>query len=247
MSEHRLGEIVIERPRHGMRISLKKVTGYKKELKKITDEAIEDGLLSPYLIKPRRQTKGFSDHIAPLYRWLRSHVGQPWDYVHSELCLRLDITTLSGQHIMSHVWDFVEKDVVLIDRVVYHKHRSRYLSNYQLRCSLGFGRHQLYIHPETRILCQVESTPNQPKEKSDNLLLIDKYHQYHKIDDLWYLITFSDFPVTPVDYIAGDVLLKSKVNRWQALQNYYKAIYAASKRQCNKKEIKFIMQRLSKT
>ena len=32
MSEHRLSEIVIERPRGGRRISLKKVTGFKKQL-----------------------------------------------------------------------------------------------------------------------------------------------------------------------------------------------------------------------
>ena len=42
MSEHRLSEIVIERPRGGWRISLKKVTGFKKQLYKITQDAISD-------------------------------------------------------------------------------------------------------------------------------------------------------------------------------------------------------------
>jgi hypothetical protein len=53
MSEHRLSEIVIERPRGGRRISLKKVTGNKKFLHQLTQEASEDGLLQPHLLKPR--------------------------------------------------------------------------------------------------------------------------------------------------------------------------------------------------
>ncbi len=66
MSEHRLGEIVIERPRSGIRLSCRKVTGFKKRLNKLTQEASEDGLLRPYLIKPTYKTKYLSDHLGPL-------------------------------------------------------------------------------------------------------------------------------------------------------------------------------------
>ena len=83
MSEHRLSEIVIERPRSGMRISAKKLKGYRKELDQITQIATEDGLLNPYLIKTRQQSKWLSDHLGPLRKLLRSHVGQPWDQVSS--------------------------------------------------------------------------------------------------------------------------------------------------------------------
>lgn len=72
MSEHRLSEIVIERPRSGMRISLKKLKGFKKQLQKITEDASQDGLLSPYLIKPRNKSKYLSDHLGPLRRFLRA-------------------------------------------------------------------------------------------------------------------------------------------------------------------------------
>ena len=56
MSEHRLSKIVIERPRGGMRISLKKLKGFKKQLYKLTEDTSQDGLLSPYLIKPRNKS-----------------------------------------------------------------------------------------------------------------------------------------------------------------------------------------------
>ncbi|MEO0827185.1 MAG: hypothetical protein AAFY67_16220, partial [Cyanobacteria bacterium J06642_9] len=62
MSEHRLAEIVIERPRSGMRMSSRRLKGEKKRLYQLTLEASENGLLSPYLIKPRQKSKYFSDH-----------------------------------------------------------------------------------------------------------------------------------------------------------------------------------------
>jgi hypothetical protein len=57
MSEHRLNEIVIERPRVGMRIPSTSIKGFKKALHKLTVEASEDGLLNPYIIKVRNRSK----------------------------------------------------------------------------------------------------------------------------------------------------------------------------------------------
>lgn len=233
MSEHRLGEIIIERPRSGWRISLRKCSGYRKNLQKITAEATEDGLLNHYIIKPRNKTKYFSDHIRPLYRWLRSKVGQPWNTVYSDLCYKLDPRGLSGQHILSHVWDFVELYVVLIDGVPYERTNERSLSNY--------WRETLYVHPETGILCLAEKLKKEAPKKCDDLLVIDSYHQYRKINDIWYLITFKDLSFD----FARDILLKIEINEKLAVKNYHRKIYAASKRQCNKKEIKWITIRLN--
>lgn len=224
MSEHRLDRTVIERPRGGWRSSLKKVTGNKKHLEEITDIACTDGLLTPYLIKPTRKTKWFSDCLGPLYRWLESHVGEYWDDVYSKLCQILDITTLSGQHIVSHVWHYVERNVELINGFPYRKSRS-------YRSPLGHGYNRLYVHPETGILCLAERIPKVPKQKPDDFVFVDAYHHYRKLDDLWYAIELAD--IEPL----GINTHKSSVNREK---------YVASKRQCNKKQIKFIMEQLSK-
>ncbi|NJK66095.1 MAG: hypothetical protein HC789_06640 [Microcoleus sp. CSU_2_2] len=226
MSEHRLNQNVIERPRGGYRISSRKVKGQKTSLVKLTEEASTDGLLSPYLIKPRRKTKWFSDCLGPLYQWLQSHVGQHWDDVYSKLCKILDITTLSGRHIISHVWGYVERNVELIDGVPYAKTSSSYA------LPLGYWYKQLYVHPETGILCLVERIPKEPKKKPDDFLSVDAYHDYRKIDDLWYAIELADLePWT--------------TNTNQSSVNSPK--YIASKRQCNKKQIKLIMKQLSKS
>ncbi|AFY45600.1 hypothetical protein [Nostoc sp. PCC 7107] len=239
MSEHRLSEIVIERPRCGRRISLKKQTGYKKQLDKLTQEAIEDGLFNPYLIKAqyRHKSKYLSDHLGPLRRFLRSKVGQPWNDAYSELCQRLDHNTMAGQHVIGHLWDYVERYVRIIDGVVY---RQAYQGiQYPLD---GNYRDRFYIHPETGILCAVEKKPRQLyKPPETDFIIVDDYHQYHKINDIWYLITFADFPLTTNQ--VNDVL--------QGLINYSafyyggRKIYAASKKQCNKKEIRLILNQFS--
>ena len=93
MSEHRLSKILIQFPRRKRKIPLKKQTGYKKQLAKITKEASEDGLFNPYLIKVRNKSYYSFKRLGPLRRFLRSKVGQPWNDVYSEMCQRLDRNT----------------------------------------------------------------------------------------------------------------------------------------------------------
>lgn len=240
MSEHRLSEIVIERPRHGMRVSLRKVKGFKKQLHKLTEEASEDGLLRPYLIKPRNKSKCFSDHLAPLRRYLRSQVGQPWNDVYSKLCQQLDTSTLSGQHILSHVWHYVERHVELFDGIPYRKSDRGYrlTRSYQL---------QLYVHPETGVLCDVkdlDSTSTAKLNSKPNRQLdcvdLDAYHQYRKIDDIWYLITYQDVPESEIVF---DVLHRAMVT--PDPKRFSNRLYAAHKQQCNKREIKIIQEKLN--
>ncbi len=72
---------------------------------------------------------------------------------------------------------------------------------------------------------------------------MDDYHQYHKLNDIWYLITFEDLPPPPNDYVTD--VFQGLIHRSNAT---FKArrIYAASKKQCSKKEIQFILNQLSK-
>jgi hypothetical protein len=148
MSEHRLSAIVIERPRGGNRISAKKITGAKKFLTALTQEASVDGFLNHYLLKPYRKTKYLSDHLGPLRRLLRSKVGQPWNQVHSELNRRLDANTMAGRHVLDHVRGYVTEPVELIDGVPYSRGGWRHGK------IVGTGYHEeFYVHPETGILC----------------------------------------------------------------------------------------------
>ncbi len=77
MSEHRLGEVVIERPRGGWR--LKTPPGYKKTLQRM-EKYDDEGRKFESLRRPwveANQAKWLSDNLGRLRRWLRSKVGQP--------------------------------------------------------------------------------------------------------------------------------------------------------------------------
>jgi hypothetical protein len=52
-------------------------------------------------VEPRpRVYKSFSDKLGPAERWLRSHVGDPWDAVRSAAFRCFDSRTLPGRHIL---------------------------------------------------------------------------------------------------------------------------------------------------
>ncbi|MEM9807496.1 MAG: hypothetical protein AAF959_19705 [Cyanobacteria bacterium P01_D01_bin.56] len=240
MSEHRLSEIVIERPRGGMRVSSKKLKGYRKELNEITRVATEDGLLSPYLIKTWRKSKWLSDHLGPLRRLLQSQVGQPWDQVYSRLCRDLNPRTMAGQHVIDHLWGFVERHVEIIDGLPYAKY-VHYPWQGERRSLSEYYKPQFYVHPDTGLLCVAAEVcrrrnPKPPKE----IIQIDAYNQYRRIDQIWYRITFE----TLHSPFTWDVLLKETIDAKKSVQTYRRKIYAAKKCQCGKRDLKKISEML---
>ncbi len=44
--------------------------------------------------------KGFRDKLGPMYRWLQSQVGRPWNDVRSDVFKSFDIRTTAGRHIV---------------------------------------------------------------------------------------------------------------------------------------------------
>ena len=239
MSEHRLSEIVIERPRSGMRMSSRKLKGVKKRLHKLTQEASEDGLLSPYLIKPRDKSKYLSDHLGPLRRFLRSHVGQPWNDVYSKLCRQLNTNTLAGQHVLSHVWDYVVRHTEIIESVLYEK------PEWGSFTPLESGyRDRFYVHPETGLLCLVEKKRRKSKPTPPtDVLAIDANHQYRQLKGIWYRVTFAEFPEICIDPVTD--ILRGQVSAQTAEYIAGRKVYAVSKQQCNKKEIRLIKNQLA--
>ncbi len=63
--------------------------------------AVDDEYFDHTVIKSRKKVyKSFADKLEPMYRWLRSHVGQPWNDVRSKVHSMFDDRTISGQHIL---------------------------------------------------------------------------------------------------------------------------------------------------
>ena len=91
--------VLIDRPRHGRKL---------RKLNRMRAKAMAE--TSPRKQGVRRQrwengtrTKSFSDHIAPLERYLRKQVGRPWDKVHSDIRARIKPGALLQEHLLEHV------------------------------------------------------------------------------------------------------------------------------------------------
>jgi hypothetical protein len=238
MSEHRLQEIVIERPRTGRRLKVKQITGFRKKLNRITQSAHQGDLLRPYLIKPIR-TKHLSDHLGPLRRLLRSKVGQPWDSVHSELCQRLDANTMAGRHVLDHVWDYVILHVEMRDGVAYYRGCQAFRCRWGEPITSGYYP-RFYVHPHSG--CLVLAPYVRPaawriaaaEVLPPDTIVVDRLHRYQKLNGVWFWVTLAELPTWGFEW---DVVKKQCVSSKQP-----GSYYAVAKHQCNKKELKLLRQ-----
>jgi hypothetical protein len=61
------------------------------------------------------------ENLAPLRRFLRSRVGRPWNDVHHEICALLNVRSAVQKHVLDHIREMVEVNVVMVDGVPHHK------------------------------------------------------------------------------------------------------------------------------
>ena len=148
---------------------------------------------------------------------------------------------MAGQHVLSHVWDYVERHVELIDGIPHRK--SYWGSCYRLD---NHHRDKFYVHPETGILCVSAKTAQKQKRNQPqrDRVILDEYHRYYQINEIWYLITFEKFPPSPTEWVTD--VLEGAISRSAARWINDCRVYAAKKQQCSKKEIRFILNQLPK-
>jgi len=206
-------------------------------------------------------TKSFSDHLSPLYGFLRKSVGRPWDKVYSELATKLDRRSVAGFHVWSHVKGYVATSIV-----AFNKRGAPLGENY-------YPLYQdFYVDPKTGLLkktpeYEVEdrkwyTKPDSSKKKDDKLIefISDFEAAYHE-KGIWYLIRFrkleeSDFvgsmyqqyqdgEVTKVREVTTKKTVYDKIfgtpfSNIQDAKNQFKghAVTAISKKQMNTKEKK---------
>jgi hypothetical protein len=144
---------------------------------------------------------------------------------------------MTGQHVFQHVWDYVERYVEVIDGIVY---RQPCQNPRWDRLDTKYGD-RFYIHPDTGILSVVKKKRKLSAKPTCDRLILDDYHQYRKLDGIWYLVTFKNLES---EYAVRDAILKVAITPKIAEIEYGRQIYAASKVQCSKREIKFIEAKL---
>lgn len=103
MSTKRLSKTVIEGGRYGR-------NKFERRYSHIEVRAQERDYLKAVLADPEHAEEydidqlqpvyqGFSDKLSPMYRWIDTQVGRPWDEVRSQIFQTFDTRTTAGRHI----------------------------------------------------------------------------------------------------------------------------------------------------
>lgn len=239
--------VIIDRPRTGgdggKSIPPK---GTKKRLHKQMQS--EDGTVA-YESTARRRVYGWdckelNEHLSPLVRWLSSQVGRDWDEVWSEICDGLSVRNATTAHVRDHADDFVEKNCTIVD--------GQLCDSRGVPLNKGGWRwHRFYVDPCDNTLREFGDRPkyrykwNRRKDwvpgKNDD-------HRYYLLDGVWYEVELKPYPAKAPSYSEiWDLVLAAKWDNPKyayrgstksVCQSYYgRPVYAAAKRQLNKKEI----------
>jgi hypothetical protein len=176
-----------------------------------------------------------------LIKMIAKNVGRPWDDVYSDLLKKFKRNRYADRLTLQSIDYHVEKDCTEVKPGVFRDSRGHSLVGVRF-----------YINPKTKILCENKSYRNYGKPKKDAPNYIrTKGHHYHKIDGVWYEVSWQKSNSMDAPSIGDVVLEESYKNaddgvcflelRKYSTNNYRRKLtycYLHSKRQLNKKEIK---------
>src|SRR4051794_23574417 len=111
-----MSKVITERPRHGHTNPSRKTSARLHRDRYDDDDHGRTRIPSSRFHGHEFGGKAFSDLLGPLRRFLRRQVGRPWSVVFSEMCAHLDRRTLSGRHVWTHVWSYVQRDCWIDER-----------------------------------------------------------------------------------------------------------------------------------
>lgn len=232
-------KVVTERPRSGGRVKSPK--GERRQWQRYE---MEDYPRSEKIrAKWKSWRKNFTDLLGPLHRFLLRQVGRPWNVVYSDIARNLPKTSLQNVHVYTHLWQFVLKEVKIINGVACHK--TGYRAGVPIASA---GRHlQLFIHPLTGLLCKAK--PAQRPPLSDPVLPGLKVYpgvQYHKVRGVWYEVVVRKCGAGeeidnhyPYRGIRDEVLDRYYESEAKWIEIYGGRYMAVSKRPLNGREIRF--------
>ncbi len=226
-----MSKVIVERPRWGSRIRTE-----RPQLRS-PEEAPRCESMGG---RSRRRTKQLNENLAPLWRFIRSRVGRPWDEVYSEIRARLSPSNAVQMHVLQHVRQMVEEHVVLVDG---RPHGSAAWGG-RYRPITGSRRWPaLYVCPLTGRLAAPPIPRDPPKKTNPDLRPLDDGCEARRIDGVWYRFRFAPLPPARADRARlRDRLLGVALDASDLLPRLYRAYgrtdrFAVEKRQLSSRAI----------
>ena len=177
-----MAKVITEKPRHGTRLKDRK--GTKREFNRVPDEdkqEREGGNLRRKWIKNHADHKEFGEHLGPLRRFALSCIGRNWDDVYSEVCKYINKGNVVQNHILTHLFQYIARDVKVYKDGVYH-------TTYPFSKVYGAV---VYVDPETKIICRVPERLRRRKAKPKQAFTrwVDtKYNKFYlkDVEGIWW-------------------------------------------------------------
>jgi len=230
-------KVIVERPRHW-----KASDAQADRLRNDFDGPMQLGMRAGHG-KP-----WLNENLAPLRRYLRAQVGRPWNKVYSEISAGIDRRNTVQQHIYEHIADFIAIDVT-----------SAAFAQRVRRCY-----QELYVDPRTGLIRvnkehrawrreQIERREQEQVQLVARRRILNDRTVLMRLDDLWFEVTLAELPAPRAVQIEGrskvvlerryDIVLRRPINRNEDASDRGRVygssdLYAVSKRQLSKRELK---------
>lgn len=189
--------------------------------------------------------KQLNEHLSPLSRWMGKQVGRKWDEVWSEVCDGLSIRNATTAHVRDHADKFVEKNCQMVDGVLCDSKGSPLNKS-------GWHWYRFYVDPCDGTLQEFGDRPKYRYERRRKAEWVDgknENHRYYLLEGIWYEVEFKAWNVAwHAHHRVWDMVISCS---WMNVNNKYagsyhsdcksfhgREVYAATKRQLNKKEIR---------
>ncbi len=199
-----MSKLLVERPRIGGK--------YTKHRRDRLTNPPEDGPRGEAMQTKWVRRKMLNENLAPLRRFLRSRVGRPWNAVYSEIREHVRVDSAIQLHILQHLWDYVVRDVILIDGVPCHGSNE----SWGRRLGLPIGEHRttFYVHPESGLLLAARQSRRKKLRKprlrhrlaTEKPRTLSDGRQLHRIGGAWHAVELAPLVVglpADLDVVLG--------------------------------------------
>jgi hypothetical protein len=153
-------------------------------------ERSEDDFLEKESMKLRhKDRKSFSDLLGPLYRFVDSKVGKPWNDVFSEICQHIKPKSTLQLHVLGHLKHIVLTNVIVEGEFIRRPTDKQYLN------VTSYKKYKLYyVDPTTGILRKAKIFPyEQPKKETT--VVSNGMIQYRLVNKVWYVLEIAYLPL----------------------------------------------------
>jgi hypothetical protein len=236
-----MAKVIVERPRFGSRLRDKDRKGRRRNLQRLGLDGLKRERVGT-------TQKSFNEHLGPLRRYLDDQVGRPWDEVNAEIRQHIRPDSMVQKHVLTHVDQYVETNVILIDGRPCHGTGRGYglplgaVGDWFIRST------PWYVCPKSGVLKRVDGRNStkkarQARRKSASstppAVRVDRTHFCKVIDGRWCLVEVRPLSTTrlPDGSLSSWEIQRRDQRVQEALREFGARVEQVSHRPLSKREM----------